>query len=156
MSTFPRQRGGQQLSLQQQLEEKQRELQGLLAVRDLSHNLHSYLDAMCERLDELNDGYDGKSLTVASGSSVSRVMCNWQHVFRAMSLVDTQKDLRQIQAEEQANAETAMLEDEETANAEAEAERQRLVAAAQLVLLPLHGQTGVSGGVVDSTMTIDR
>jgi hypothetical protein len=43
-----------------QLEEKQRELHGLLAIRDLSRGLHNYLELLCERIDELNDGYEGK------------------------------------------------------------------------------------------------
>jgi hypothetical protein len=60
MSNFRQQRGGTASSLKILLEEKQRELQSLLAIRDLSRELHNYLENMCERLDELNDGYDGK------------------------------------------------------------------------------------------------
>ncbi|KAI9597192.1 DASH complex subunit Dad2-domain-containing protein [Syncephalis fuscata] len=118
-----------------QLEEKQRELQGLLAIRDLSRGLHNYMETLCERIDELNSGYE----------AISQVMGNWQNVFRDMNLVEAQKKAQQIQNNLEDNRD--MDTDEQTANDTEE--RNRMIVGTQLVLLPLHGQdtAPVSGEV---------
>ncbi|RKP27663.1 hypothetical protein SYNPS1DRAFT_26691 [Syncephalis pseudoplumigaleata] len=119
------------MSLHAQLEEKQRELQGLLAIRDLSRGLHNYLEVLCERIDELNDGYEG----TAYAPAISHVMCNWQNVFRDMNLVEAQKE---AQRPPQTPSEDDKHDDD--GDGDATETRNRMVLGTQLVLLPLHGQ----------------